>query len=293
MPVEKLPVLKIKNFNLPKHAEPDFYIKTFQEHKKEHPFIIKPHSHDFYLLMIFTEGSGSHKIDSESYLIKPGSVFFMSPAEVHSWKLNDDTDGYILFFNSSFYLMDLRSSDLRDLPFFRSENKIRQGLLHARELSKIIPVIKTMINESISDSVNQKKILRSYLDILLLKFDQLFKTSDKGTSTNSSLVPKLETLIEQHFKDHLPTLFYASRLNISLSQLNITTNHLLNRSVNDMIHERIIVEAKRLLLYSDLTISQISDELNYKDNSYFSRFFKKITNSTPEQFRKRINATKA
>ena len=293
MPANKLPVLKIKNFKLPQHAQPDFYVKTLQEHQKEHPFIIKPHSHDFYLLLVFTKGTGVHTIDGENYQIKPGSIFFMSPSEVHSWNLSDNTDGYILFFNPSFYLMDLKASNLMDLPFYRPENKIRHGMLNGKELSKIIPVLKTIYLESIEDSSNQKRILRSYLDILLFKFDTVFNSPDKKTISRSALIPKLEAFIEQHFKDHLPISQYASYLNISLPQLNVTSNQLLNKSVNDLIHERIILEAKRLLLYSDLTITQISDELNYKDNSYFSRFFKKMTGQTPEQFRKQISTTQA
>jgi AraC family transcriptional regulator, transcriptional activator of pobA len=288
MAVNKLPVLNINNFKLPKNTQPDFYIKTFQEHKKEHPFIIKPHSHDFYLLMVFTKGGGTHTIDLNTYPIKPGSVFFMSPSEVHSWQLNDDTDGYILFFNASFYLLDFKVNNLLNIPFFRPENKIRSGFLNTKELPKIKTIIKTMHDESTLDSINQKNILRSYLDILLLKFDLLFNSADKKTINRSSLVPKLEVLIEQHFKDHLPISFYASQLNISLPQLNTTANNLLSKSVNDLVHERIILEAKRLLIYSDLTVSQISDELNYNDNSYFTRFFKKMTKLTPEQFRKRF-----
>ncbi len=291
MPVKKIPVYNLKNFNLPSYTQPDFYIKTLQEHQKEHPFLTKPHSHDFYLLMIFTKGTGIHTIDTENYNIQPGSVFFMSPSEIHSWKLSADTDGFILFFNPSFYLMDLKANNLLDLPFYRPENKIRQGVLYKNELSSILPIIKTIHLESINKSTNQNNILRSYLDILLFKFDGYFNALNKRTFSQSSLIPKLESLIEQNFKEHLPIAYYADHLNISLPQLNATTNQLLNKSVNDLIHERIVLETKRFLVYSDLTISQISNKLNYKDNSYFSRFFKKMTGQTPEQFRKKISTT--
>ena len=291
MPAKKIPVFNLKNFNLPSYAQPDFYIKTLQEHQKEHPFLLKPHSHDFYLLMVFTKGRGIHTIDTEKYTIEPGSVFFMSPSEIHSWKLSADTDGFILFFNPSFYLMDLKANNLLDLPFYIPENKIKQGVLNRNELLSILPIIKTILLESINNSKNQKNILRSYLDILLFKFDGYFNTSKKRTLSQSSLIPKLESLIEQNFKEHLPLTYYADHLNISLPQLNATTNQLLNKSVNDLIHERIVLESKRFLVYSDLTIGQISDKLNYKDNSYFSRFFKKMTSQTPEQFRKKISTT--
>ncbi len=126
MSKQNLSVLKINQFQ----NKSDVYIRTFQQHKAEHPFVMDAHTHDFYLITLFTKGSGTHTIDFNTYDVSRGSIFFMSPSEMHAWTLSDDTDGYVLFFNTSFYVMDALSQQLFLLPFFKSKDKIRQLLLN-------------------------------------------------------------------------------------------------------------------------------------------------------------------
>src|SRR6185295_15508958 len=126
---KKQTVLNLRQFKGNKDPEPDFYIKTFQEHKAQHPFVMEPHTHDFYLLMLFTKGKGNHRIDFNDYTVKRGSVFFMSPSETHSWDLSKDANGYVLFFNPAFYLMDVLPRKIKDLPFFNPDNKMNNGQL--------------------------------------------------------------------------------------------------------------------------------------------------------------------
>lgn len=290
MTKNKLPVLTIKNFRTSQSAQPDFYIRTFQQHKAEHPFVMEPHSHDFYLVMIVTKGGGTHTIDLKKYDVKPGSVFFMSPSEVHSWKLESDTDGYILFFNTQFYLMDFKARNLFDLPFFNHSNKIRSEVLTMDQLLEFKTIMENILKESASLSIHQNRILRAYLDIVLLKLAVVFHSKEKKETERSTnvIIPKLEALIEQCFIQHYPVSFYASELNLSVQQLNSITKNYLNKTVVEMIHERMIAEAKRLLVYSTFTVTEIAYQLNFNDNSYFNRFFKKEESVTPEQFRKRF-----
>lgn len=284
----KLPVLQLDKFSQKENPDLGFYVKTFQEHKIEHPFVMDAHSHNFYLLMLFTKGSGSHTIDFTKYNVERGSVFFMAPAEVHSWNLSDDTDGYVLFFNSEFYTMDINSKKLHALPFFKSKSKLRNGILNEPSLKEVELIMRSINAENNKPSVFQKNILRSYLDVLLYKLSSLLLENNKVETQKNSLIPELEILIERHFKKHQPVSFYSEKLNISSQQLNTIAKNNLNKTVGEMIHERLLSEAKRLLIYSTLSISEIAYELNFTDNSYFNRFFKKAEKITPDQFRKRF-----
>nr|WP_305051013.1 AraC family ligand binding domain-containing protein [Elizabethkingia bruuniana] len=81
------------------NASSGFYFNTMKGHlKSSHKHIEKPHRHDFYVTVLFTQGSGVHEIDFQSYDVQAGSLFFLSPGQIHSWELSDDTDGYIFFF---------------------------------------------------------------------------------------------------------------------------------------------------------------------------------------------------
>jgi AraC-like DNA-binding protein len=86
----------------------------------------------------------------------------------------------------------------------------------------------------------------------------------------------------------LPASFYAEKLKVSTQKMNQHTRQFLNKTVTELINEKLLIEAKRLLAYSDKSVSEIAYEMNFNDNSYFNKFFKRIEKETPEQFRKRF-----
>jgi len=280
-----LPVFKINNFKGDSFSKPDFYIKSFAEHAITHQFIKVPHAHDFFMLLLFTEGSGTHAIENEKFPISRGSVFFMSPSEVHLWEIDKKADGYILFFNSSFYLMDTLSKEYLKLPFFRAKQKVRYVHLNETAIKEVEPVFKLIATEYQSESKMMLRIIRSYLDVLLYKLTEFVEPQASGKEENVSIIPQLEGLIEEHFREHQPVAFYAEKLNVLPDQLNHLTKKYLNKTVTTLIQERLITEAKRLLVYTSLTSSEIAFQLNFSDNSYFNRFFKKVEKVTPDQFR--------
>lgn len=287
---KKQTVLSLKQFKPKADPEPDFYIKTFQEHKVQHPFVMQPHAHDFYLLMLFTKGSGKHRIDFKEYAVKRGSVFFMSPSETHSWDLSKDANGYVLFFNPAFYLMDVLPRQIKDLPFFNPNGKMNFGQLGEKDIQPIEDVIMFMNKENDRSSLFQKNILRSYLDILLYKLANLLYNNEV-VSQEPTLIPALLSLIEEEYTRHYPTSFYTEKLKVNAQRLNALCKLQLNKTVNELLQDRLITEAKRLLAYSELTASEIAYELNFNDNSYFNRFFKRLEGLTPEQFRLQLKST--
>ncbi|MCW3070268.1 MAG: hypothetical protein JWO44_158 [Bacteroidetes bacterium] len=281
-------VLHLGNFKKKDDAAPAFYIKTFREHKKEHPFVMDAHAHDFYLISIFTKGSGSHTIDFTTYSVTKGSIFFMSPGEMHAWKLSDDTEGYVIFFSASFYRMDAKPAQLQHFPFFRAAGRLSYGLLDAAQEKDIERFIGMMESESKTGLAFRANILRSMLDALLYKLSSFLETGSNPQPQQASLVPQLEALIETHYREHKPAAFYADLLHISTQQMNAHAKNYLNKTVADLLQERLIAEAKRLLVYSGLSVSEIAYQLNFNDSSYFNRFFKRAEKLTPEQFRKRF-----
>jgi AraC-like DNA-binding protein len=189
--------------------------------------------------------------------------------------------------------MDFKARNLFELPFFNPVDRLKSAVLKSNYLSEFKTIMDNILWEQAIQSIHQKSILRSYLDIVLLKLAVVLHSADKKQNSTAApvIIPKLEALIEQHFMQHQPVSFYASQLNLSIQQLNAVTKNYLDKTTADLIHERMIAEAKRLLVYSSYTISEIAYQLNFNDNSYFNRFFKKAVSITPEQFRKRIIST--
>ncbi|MDQ4141862.1 MAG: AraC family transcriptional regulator [Bacteroidota bacterium] len=289
MPDHQLPLYNIQDFEKagsPKR--PDFYLNRFEKHLQEHNFIQKPHKHDFFILLLITQGTGTHTIDFKTYPVTPQTVFFLSPGQVHAWQLSADSAGYILFFNLDFYRLQPDQPEVYRYPFFNILLNRPLVNLPNEHLLPITSIIENMELEYLQPDYRWQEVVRNYLTILLIRLHRAYleqQPNQDTANTSPSLWQQLDTLLEQHFKEHQPVSFYAEKLNITEKQLNEACKNTFGKTTSSLIQDRIILEARRLLIHSPLTITQIAAELGYFDNSYFGRFFKKHTGKTPEQFR--------
>ncbi len=283
-----LPILHIDDFKADRPA-PDVYVQTFREHVAQYPFTKTPHRHDFYMLALFTQGTGQHSIDFVEYPIQPDSVFFMSPAQVHTWTYSDDTDGYLFFFNAAFFLVDFPAKKLLDFPLFHSLATPPVVHLPCEVATDINGLFVRVHEETINRNYRREDVIRSYLNILLVKLSGLVHTvkSTQRSPHAHSQIQQLELLIEKHYLEHKTVGDYADMMALSEKQLYTLCQRALGKSLQKIIHERLLLEAKRLLVHTDQSAGQVADRLNFLDHSYFSRFFRKAVGETPEQFRGR------
>ncbi len=295
---KNLPVFNISNFqdyNECMEFDSSFYVRNFNDHIKENCFIEKPHGHDFYLMLLITKGSGKHIIDFHEYKIEPGAMFILSPGQVHQWFLSPDTDGYVLFFTKRYFLQDYTRSKLDSLPFFKSTFSIPYLKLEASANEVVGNIYKQIILEYQSHLLDYHQMIRIHLNAILIELSRVYSdTNIEGKAYNYELLQlhRYESLIDTYFKEHNGLSFYADKMNISSKQLSYLTKKVVGKTPSEMLMERIILEAKRLIIHSDLSISTISDNLNYNDNSYFIRIFKKYCNKTPDQFRNTFSSQK-
>ena len=285
------PPLYALDFFSAKANDSSFYIEALKTHLENHKAVNKAHKHNFYLILYITEGTGEHTIDFESYPVVPGSFYLMTPGQVHSWSLSPDTDGYIIFFTQGFYRMQANENSLMEFPFFHSLHPNPHIQL---EQDQTVDIIIDEMHKEFRNSATKPdlRILRSYLDLLLLKLARGYRSGgeDKAGNSTSAKLRKLEQLIDKHFiKLKLPRE-YADMVNLSPSYLNNICKQTLGKTLSQLITERVILEAKRYLAHSDLTVSQLSDKLNFSSPSYFGRFFRKHTGHTPEAFKESLNS---
>lgn len=288
MPQEHLPVFKIQDFNAQAQQERYVYVSSFAAHLKEHLFIQAPHKHNFYILLYITQGSGTHTIDFREYEVTADSMFVMMPGQVHSWELTDDTDGFVIFFTPAFYLQAFPDKRPYDFPFFNA--LLQQPLFSVPAAAKagLLQTFQTLQAEYAAEYFKRHEMLGYYLGVLLIQLSRIYQAQERHATVPSgelSVLQHLEQLIELHFREHPPVTFYAERLHVTAKQLKEICKRSLGKTTTQLIQERMVLEAQRLLVHSELTSSQIAAALGYSDTSYFFRFFKKHTGSTPEQFR--------
>ncbi len=287
----KLPVFNISNFddyNNCMKFDGSFYVRSFNEHVKENVFIEKPHGHNFYLILLITKGKGIHTIDFLEYDVYPGTMFIVSPGQIHHWNLSADVDGYILFFTKEYFLHDFNTEKLTSFPFFNSTFSLPFIKLNNEYLESIILKYQLIHAEYKTRFTNYHEIIRVYLYAMFIELSRIYiKNNDNSPIFNYDLLQlnRYEALVDKYYKKHRPISCYSKKMNITNRQLSYLCKKTVNKTPLEILTERIILQAKRLLIHSNFSISSIANELNYNNDSYFIRFFKKSTKLTPEQFR--------
>lgn len=267
----------------------DFYFSTMKNHLiVGHRHLEKPHRHDFYATILFTHGEGIHEIDFQKYQVSPGSLFFMSPGQIHSWELSADIDGYIFFCSQDFYEMHYVNQKLRSFPFFGSVHFPRKLQLDVH-LQEFVRIVEDLEKEYHTRNLMKNGLILSLLSQVFISSTRLFSRDFDHLSSSAGLsyfkhYQDFEDLLEENFTTEKSVSFYASAMNISPKHLNRIIQTVVQKKATDLITERVVLEAKRMLIHLDESLVEIAFRLGYEEYSYFVRVFRKSSGITPTQF---------
>ena len=281
-------VLHINLFEPEKEAS-GFYFSTLKNHLvNSHKHIEKPHRHDFFVTVIFTAGQGIHEIDFQKYDVSAGSIFFLAPGQVHSWELSADTDGYIFFFSQPYYELHYVNQKLKDFPFFNAPGFSRKLQLQSEELLSMIHLFQAIECEHQSQKVMKQNFILSLITQIYIHAVREFSKDDQLIQASNSAYFKhyqdFENLLETFFVSEKSISYYASMMDISPKHLNRITQTTVQKTASQVITDRVMLEAKRMLIYLDEDLVEIAFRLGYEEYSYFARVFRKNTGITPSHF---------
>lgn len=287
-----IPVYDIQS--LKSYRNDGILVSRFGYYQKEHQHLHHAHRHSFYHLVFFTKGSGTHQIDFKKFPVKAGMIYFMIPAQVHSWNFEIEPDGYILNFSSNYLHNFLHKPDyLENFNFFKGtpETQVIELPTYAQE--KISLIFEDILKEGLHEYPIQDDLVKTLLIRLFIEVNRTQNNiqRDAGNAYNHRIIKNFKDLIELNYARLRLPKQYADLLYITPNHLNALCNDFLNVSAGTLIRDRVILEAKRLLINLDLRVSEIAGKLNFDDQSYFIKFFKKQEGITPEKFRK-LNTTK-
>lgn len=282
-----IPVYDINN--LKAYKNDGILVSRFRHYAQEHQHLHTAHRHTFYHLVFFTEGSGKQQIDFKTYDVKPGLIYFMIPGQVHSWDFETEPDGFIINFSTSYLSSFILNQNYLEKFSFFSGITDQQVIELTNETQEIVTnvcegILKDgLIEPTINDDLVKIQLLRLFIEV---SRSSSLGEQDEATQYNHTILKSFKHLIEQKFTTLRLPKQYAALLYITPNHLNAVCNDFLGFSAGTLIRQRVILEAKRLLVNQDLLISEIAQQLNFDDQSYFIKFFKKYEGITPEKFRK-------
>lgn len=284
-----LPIFKIVNYDYGSTIKSlDFHLAPLEDMKSTLPY---PHRHEFYHIVWVVKGSGHHVIDSTRYEVRDHTLFFMAPGQIHDFVLSEDTTGYAISFSSEFFafkVLNRRShTEIPVYDFERIPNTIYMTESQAGDLRRVLDGIS---DEYQSEADGYEEAIWSYLRVLLIKSARMgCGVPDELNSSRSVLLSRrFRSLLETHFNTLHEPADYARLLNVTERALNDATRQALGNTAARLIRERVMLEAKRLLLHSGENVAQIAIQLAFDDPAYFSRCFRKHTGRSPVDFRRSL-----
>lgn len=241
------------------------------------PGVPFPHKHDFFQFLIITHGTGEHQIDFKKHKVMPGQIYMMNPGQIHSWEMKKGIKGILVEFSQQ----SIGTKFVSEIAFMGDLLIVKDK----KDFQEVSLLSEIMLKESELKRALHDLCLQNYVTNFLLLLIRL-RERQLTTAKNLSLVEKFRELLEKNFKSEHAVEFYARKLSTTPKALTMQLSRSIGKPPRELIQERILLEAKRYLAFSEISVAEIGYELGFDDANYFTRFFRIHEKRSPAKFRK-------
>jgi AraC family transcriptional regulator, transcriptional activator of pobA len=267
--------------------------ETITSRSRLYGFRIAAHRHDeLYQLLYVSRGKASVMLDGESFELSPPAVIVLPPLSVHGFSFSPDIEGFVL----TFFARDVRAA-LTEIGE-EAEGLMRPGVL--RPIEGVVEAghldrrVRLLTEEADFNASGHDAALRARMTLLLVALHRLdlaaMRNAPEEMDVSTRHARAFMALVDKHYRDTRKIGFYASRLGITPTHLNRVCRQIFSISALGVIERRILLEARRYLQFSVLSIKEIGILLGYPDPAYFSRFFTQRIGQSPQSLRDTISS---
>jgi len=272
-------------------VSPEFiHIEEISARSAARNWQIESHTHEGLLQFLFVfSGTARIQLDGSERDYESPLAVVIPPRVIHAFKFLPQTEGYVLTLDAD-GLAGQSEEASRMFSVLRTEadiiglNRTDQSIQRFRSLLEQIDI------EFRAPGVASTRffvwLIRA---LLLLLVRERLRSEQESNDHAADLTDQFRTLLEAHFTEHWPVQDYARQLNLTESRLNRLCQHRFQQTAFGLIQSRLLLEARRKLVYTGTSISQLSYELGFTDPAYFCRFFKKLTGYAPSRFRTEVS----
>lgn len=264
------------------------HFESIAARSRLHEWEIKPHRHERFLQILYIHsGRGEVLLEDRREPLASGSLITMPPRHVHGFVFTPDVDGFIVTMTDS-YLRTLLAGVPDVLPLFERprHDHVKAGRTGTEMLAATLLLFR---REMETVSAWRGAALSALLSALLIGIARLAEDAPmaaaRGSGRPARHFQQFQQLLESHYRTQKDIAWYAQAVGVTATQLNRVCRQQADQSALQLIHARLLAEAQRDLLFSDLDVKQIAMTLGFADAGYFSRFFTRLAGQTPTAFR--------
>lgn len=250
-----------------------------------------PRRHAFFQIILVTEGNGTYCLDFEDFSLVPGTMVFVSPGQVHYAEHGDSLGGYRLAFSDDFLsLGPTREGVAFELAFFQSSDREPIARFDECDAADLVALIESIQSEFAQQGQRFMTVLRSYLHILLVRASRGIRSDAQPRLVSSAVATtrRFRQLVGVQVRQVRSVHAYAQQLGISPGHLHDVVKTSSGVTPSDVIQQELMLEAKRLLAHTDMSVAQVGHCLCFDDPAYFGRYFRRNQKMSPGQYRSEV-----
>lgn len=273
----------IPKYNI--NIENNFMFLEQEELEDFMDFNADAHSHNFYILSFLYEGNINHLSDFYNQQISAPAILMLDIDQVHTHPELDNCKMISIAFSTDF-ISNETDYFLEKVNYLFSKSFLPISNTQLEELDKIIEIESREIRKEFPN----EELIKALLNVLII---QCLAISDGIVSENDDnygIYPSFKKLLNKNYRQQHQVNFYANELNITTATLNHTIKKKTFKTPKQLIDQHLLLEAKRLLFWSKISVKEIAYELGFETDSYFNHFFKKHTGTTPKEFQRKKSA---
>jgi len=271
-----------------------FVIKTMEDIDRRLGGIAdNPHRHNYYTIIWSSTATGKHIIDFKEYPILPQHIFFVSPEQVHQVITDPGPTGYVILFTPEFLQKNsIREDFIANLKLFQKSDETPPLPLTDKMMISLKLFTGQMQSAFNSDDDMRFEAIGAYLKLFLIECNghcSLFPDSNtQNIEVGKTLVRNFKAIVENNFTKWHQVKDYADALNVTPNYLNEVIKSTIHVSAKDFIQSRVVLEAKRMAIFTGKSSKEIGYDLGFEDPSHFSKFFKSNLGYSIQEFKKRM-----
>ncbi len=282
--VDIVPVFKLYGEQMGWPTPDLLHCESILQRSSLYEWHIRVHQHaELVQLLYLHKGQAEIEIEGERRVVTEASIQVVPSLCVHGFRFSPGTQGYVLSLALPL-LSRLETQFGRQLDVLS-----RPGCIPVKRSNRHIQTLfTTLLNEYTEDNDAREMMLYSLLSALLV---WLNRQGEQGAAVEDKserkrvVLRQFARLMESHYREHLSIAEYAQKLGVSTTHLNCLCREFHDTSALGVLHQRLLLEAKRSLQYTSMTVTQVSDYLGFSDVTYFSRFFRKKGGMAPKEFK--------